>query len=285
MNHKPQHISGYDSGTTAALHRLCLLLATRLNDLMPDVRIVGGLVPSLITDTSVRDGGHPHVGTMDLDLGLQISVLDGSRYQEISRRLRGAGFTNHTAESSHKTRQSWIHENGLTVDFLIPPANEDSKPGGLQDLEHDFAAVITPGLELAFLDYETIELDDNLPTGDQVTRSIWVCGPGAFLVLKALAFRNRAEPKDAYDLHYMLTQWTGGVEDIVQRVCNLARNPLVETAVEYLKEDFSSIDSIGPGSIDRFLAGETFRNDELRADSSGIVLEFCRQIQDNVRSS
>ena len=31
-----------------------------------------------------------------------------------------------------------------------------------------------------------------------------MCGPGAFVVLKALAFRDRGEPKDAYDLVYVL---------------------------------------------------------------------------------
>lgn len=279
MNHKPQHISGYNTANTAALRSLCLLVATRLHDLMSEVRVVGGLVPSLIIETSPDDGAHSHIGTMDLDLGLQITVLVGNRYQEIARRLRGAGFTTHKNEAGNTTRQRWVHVDGLTVDFLIPPANEKQQAGGLHDLEHDFAAVITPGLELAFKDYVIIELDDNIPSGDRATRPVWVCGPGAFILLKALAFRNRAEPKDAYDLHYVLSRWTGGMDDIVQRIGRLERHPLIETAIEYLEEDFSSIDSIGPGSIDRFLSGAKSENEELRADTSGIVLEFCRQVQ------
>lgn len=47
-------------------------------------------------------------------------------------------------------------------------------------------------------------------SGARASRTIPVCGPGAFTVLKALAFGDRTENKDAYDLFYV---WRGvGVE-------------------------------------------------------------------------
>ncbi len=278
MPGKPQYISGYDSETTAALRRLCLYVATRLHDLMSEVRIVGGLVPSLLIDSAGVDTDNVHVGTMDLDVGLRISILQKSRYQEISRRLRNAGFANDVSAQGNPTRQRWVHDSGLTVDFLIPYSDSGTAPGGLQDLEGDFAAVVTPGLELAFQDCISIDLDGPLPSGERVSRPIWVCGPGAFLILKALAFRNRAEPKDAYDLHYNLKNWKNGLEDIVERVSRLSDHSVVSDALGLLREDFASIDSIGPASIDRFLSGVDSNNDDLRADISGIVLEFCRRV-------
>jgi hypothetical protein len=36
--------------------------------------------------------------------------------------------------------------------------------------------------------------------GERSTRNIRVSGPGAFVVLKALAFKTRGLAKDAYDL-------------------------------------------------------------------------------------
>jgi len=278
MPGKPQHISGYDSETTAALRRLCLYVATRLHDLMPEVRIVGGLVPSLLVDYTGVDTDDVHVGTMDLDVGLRISILQKSRYQEFSRRLRSSGFANDVSAKGNPTRQRWVHTNGLTVDFLIPYSDSGTAPGGLQDLEGDFAAVVTPGLELAFQDCISIDLDGPLPSGERVSRPVWVCGPGAFLVLKALAFRNRAEPKDAYDLHYILKYWKHGLDDIVQRVSELSGHGVVADAINLLREDFASVDSIGPASIDRFLSGEESNDYNIRADISGIVLEFCRRV-------
>ena len=39
---------------------------------------------------------------------------------------------------------------------------------------------------------------------EDATREIWVCGAGAFIVLKALAFDLRGENKDAHDLFYVV---------------------------------------------------------------------------------
>jgi len=267
------------------VRELCLLVATRLHGLMSGVRIVGGLVPSLIIHSSLGATDEPHVGTLDLDLGLQVTVLDRSQYQAIANRLRGAGFENDRNDAGNPTRQRWVHSDGLTVDFLIPPASPESKAGSLQDLESDFAAVITLGLDLAFQDYLELELVGNLPTGEEVSRPIWVCGPGAFLILKALAFRDRAEPKDAYDLHYVLLHWAGGIDEIVERICGLADSPQIETAIDFLKADFATIDSVGPGSIDRFVSGDTAENEDFRADISARVLEFCRRLENSIESS
>lgn len=44
---------------------------------------------------------------------------------------------------------------------------------------------------------------------------MWVSGPGAFVVLKGLAFRLRGENKDAYDLVYVLLEYGNGLDDVV----------------------------------------------------------------------
>ena len=68
--------------------------------------------------------------------------------------------------------------------------------------------IVTPGVELAFLGRRRIELSGRTPSGAFATRTIPVCGPGAFTVLKALAFGNRAENKDACDLFYVVASET-----------------------------------------------------------------------------
>jgi hypothetical protein len=52
-----------------------------------------------------------------------------------------------------------------------------------------------------------------------------VCGAGAFVILKALAFRIRDENKDAYDLYYLLRNFGRGVADGAAelRPCSLIR--------------------------------------------------------------
>jgi len=44
------------------------------------------------------------------------------------------------------------------VDFLIPPSIDTDKGGDLRHIEKDFAAVITPGLRLAFQDKKKVPI-------------------------------------------------------------------------------------------------------------------------------
>ena len=108
----------------------CLYVATKLGDMMDDLLIIGGLVPSLIVDqVDLPDGIDAHVGTMDLDVGLQLALLDEGRYRKLTERLRDAGFEMDKNDDGNPTRQRWAITNSgtVTVDFLIPPSREGDR--------------------------------------------------------------------------------------------------------------------------------------------------------------
>ena len=86
---KPQTAEGYLPEDLARVRRAALTLATYLDDFRDDLVIVGGLVPSLL----IRDPQEIHVGTLDLDVGLSLAVLDDSRYAELVNHLESSGFT------------------------------------------------------------------------------------------------------------------------------------------------------------------------------------------------
>jgi hypothetical protein len=97
---------------------------TKLGDLLDDVVVVGGLVPSLfIAQDELPVGGDAHVGTMDLDIGLTLAVLDEGRYRTLTERLRRAGFRADVNEQGNPTRQRWKIENveKVTVDLGLLP--------------------------------------------------------------------------------------------------------------------------------------------------------------------
>jgi hypothetical protein len=94
MPEKPTNAVGYLPEQVARVKATCLYLATKLGDLMPELVVVGGLVPSLLIDQeNLPDNVTPHVGTMDLDLGLAFALVGEARYQQVVERLRNAGFT------------------------------------------------------------------------------------------------------------------------------------------------------------------------------------------------
>ncbi|HEY1379971.1 MAG TPA: GSU2403 family nucleotidyltransferase fold protein [Gemmataceae bacterium] len=273
VNDKPAHATGYDPRRTELSRRACLEVATRLNDFKDDLCVVGGLVPSLLADmTNLPAGVEPHVGTNDLDLGLSVAILDERRYEEIAKRLREAGFKRDTNDSGRPTSQRWDFGQGALVDFLIPPSTDLDKGGNLRNLEGDLAAVITPGLHLAFRDREEITLDGDTLTGGTARRVINVCGPGAFVVLKSLAFKSRAENKDAYDLWYVIQTRT----DCASRFRALRGDVKAEEALQILQQDFTDAGRIGPRRVAEFLFGGSDEN--LQADVAGLVRGLIAEV-------
>lgn len=270
VSKEPRVAADYAPGCSRLVRQTCLEVATRLGDFREQMCVVGGLVPSLIIDQSQRAVGiDAHIGTIDLDLGLSIVVLDERLYEQIAKRLRQADFTPDVNPAGNPTTQRWRSQAGVTVDFLIPPTANTDQGGRLRNLEDDFAAIITPGLDLAFQDAQRVQLRDALAGGrGEATREILVCGPGAFLVLKALAFDKRGKPKDAYDLFYVLRNHTDGVERVAQRIVGFGERAEVRQATAVLRRDFTTTDSVGPANVAEFLGGP---NDELQADVAGFV--------------
>jgi len=201
MADKPKRASEYKSEQVELVRATCLYVATKLGNLMDDLVIIGGLVPSLIVEqTALPDGADAHVGTMDLDVGLQLALLDEGRYRTLTERLRDAGFEMDKNDEGNPTRQRWTITGAgtVTIDFLIPPSREGDRGGRLRDIEPDFAAIIAPGLTCAFRDQQVVTLEGRTLFDEKANRDVRVCGAGAYVVLKALAFDSRGDNKDAY---------------------------------------------------------------------------------------
>jgi hypothetical protein len=149
----------------------------------------------------------------------------------------------------------------------------------LKNLEKGFAAIIIPGLELAFQDRTQVALEGTTPFGEQAKRSLWVCEAGAFTVLKAIAFRGRGEHKDAYDLVYVLLNDPRGVAEIARRIATLKPKSLVQEALEILRQDFTALEGVGTRRMADFLRDAD--NDSLRADAAGAVRALLRHLRDS----
>lgn len=279
MADKPTTAAGYDSEQVELVRATCLYVATKLGDIMDELVVIGGLVPSLlIAQDKLPAGADTHVGTMDLDVGLTLALLDEGRYRTLTERLRRAGFEQDINDEGNPTRQRWKIENleKVTVDFLIPPSLPTDRGGKLRDIEPDFAAIIAPGLHLAFEDQEQISLSGKTIVGEQATRDIRVCGPGAYVVLKSLAFRLRGENKDAYDLYYLVRNYGTGIDDVASRLTPLLGDSSAQEAVDILKQDFQKHDGVGPRRVAEFMLGAA--DDDTQADVVGVIAQLLEYI-------
>ena len=278
MSDKPNTAAGYPPDQISRVKATCLYLATKLGDLMDELVVVGGLVPSLLIDhDNLPEAVTPHVGTLDLDLGVAFALIGEERYQEVAQRLRNAGFKPDQNEDGKLTRQRWvISEPSVTVDFLIEP-EKGGKPGSLFNLTSDWAAIIAPGLHLAFQDNQIITLSGWTIAGEKASRDIRVCGAGAYVVLKALAFRIRGENKDAYDLYYLLRNYGNGVSDVAALLRPLHSDEKAQEALKLLAEDFQEAGSIGPKRVALFLFGRA--DPDTQADAVGFVRQLLRECE------
>jgi hypothetical protein len=272
---KPRTRHGYTREETELAKSALLSVAVTLGAFMDDLCVVGGLTPLLLIDVrqaSNADPGHP--GTLDLDVGLALALFDARRYAEISARLRQEQFGPSLNRQGNPALQTWTdHAKRITVDFLVPPTATSQGPGRIQKLESDFGALVTRGLELAFDEQLSIVLRGSTLDGPRAERSVPVCGPAAFVVLKALAFGDRAEPKDVFDLVYVLQRWDAGVDDVADRIAAHAtrHREVVENALAILRRDFETLDTVGPARVAAFEGASGEAAEQVAADARGAV--------------
>lgn len=289
MTVKPQRAGEYLREEAEQVKAACLTIAAILGDLMNDLTIVGGMVPPMICDAEIDPAAadeEAHCGTADLDVGMSLGLLGEERYKEIAARLRARGFGPDETEDGRPTRQRWRWGDlKVTVDFLIPPSDASAKPGRLQNLESDLAALVVEALPLAFDERIAVPLKGPNLFGDLVEREVSFAGPAAFVIMKAFAYHLRGERKDAYDLTFVLRRWGTGIADIAARMGRFAADnaSLVETGIKYLKTDFETVVSAGPRDVSRFLADDL---DEGRiADAHGVVADLLAACEHQVPSS
>jgi hypothetical protein len=280
MATKPTTAASYTPAYLELVRATCIYVATKLGDLMDELVVVGGLVPSLLIDQeNLPAGAEAHVGTTDLDVGLTLALLNEGRYTALTERLRRAGFAPDENERGNPTRQRWKIEEvaKVTIDFLIPPTLPGDEGGTLRHIEPDFAALITLGLDLAFLDRRLVTLTGRTILGESATRDVWVCGPGAYVVLKALAVVGRGENKDAYDLYYVLRNYGGGVEDVAEAIRPYLGHEATARALAILRADFLDHNGIGPRRVAEFILAQP--NDAIQADVVGFVGELLHLLE------
>ncbi len=152
------------------------------------------------------------------------------------------------------TKLGELMDEVVVVVELVPSLLID-QGGKLRDIEQGFAAIIAPGLKLAFQDRRRIRIEGKTIFGEKTAREVWVCGSGAFVVLKALALLGRGENRDAYDLYYLVRNFGAGVEDVAASLRPLLGDDEAQKAIQVLRDDSLDSDAVGPRRVAELLQG------------------------------
>ena len=240
----------YPKLAVKAAESVLLELVHILGEYLDSIVVIGGMVPRYLT----KETEEPYVGTTDVDLALDHRRFDEPGYQTLHQLL-----TNHRYQVDRD--QPFIYRRPIVMDGQNVIVQVDLLSGeyGGTGRDHRTQTVqdVRPrkarGADMAFDAPVGVKITGELPDGKRDTVTIPVAGIVPFIVMKAMAMRDRLKRKDPYDVYYCLRYFPGGIEKIVGHVKLLKGNRLVQEALGILKEQFNSPEHVGPSHIAEFL--------------------------------
>ena len=293
---KPKHQGGYTSAHAELCERTLVTLLRGLGPWKTSIYLIGGLVPRYIIASAGDDTAPPHAGTTDVDIVLDLNLLASVQaYRTLEQNLKVLGFVRGTNEEGRAQHHSWRKPIDDVVTIIVDllcdtEAAQDARlvkvPG-----ERQLATLQIPGAHLAVADHLDIPLTAELLDGlGVVTETIRVANIVPFIVLKALAFQDRLEEKDAYDLIYCLRYYQQGPPSVARAFAHaldeMPDEPLLVDAVEILRQHFATDDRTpgyrkdGPTLYARFSAdpGRSNLDARNRRDATATVELFLQHL-------
>lgn len=274
------HHTDYDDETTTRCERALLTLLGDLGPWRERIYLAGGLAPRYLVG-QLPEGARAHVGTTDVDLiiGLALGDETPETYRTLQNNLERAGFLRR--EPSFR----WARDvEGVTVLVEFLCETDEVEPGRIFRPRGEFtgnklAAFNVRGANLVRDDFIEHDIEgERLDGGGRSRVTVRVANLVPYVVLKILAFQDRHENKDAYDLVFTLLNHGGGPRSAgrASAVSPVREDPQVQGALSLLGERFSSADRDGPSAYASFLA--VADDDEgrarLRQEATATVRQF-----------
>lgn len=227
----------------------------------------------------------PHVGTLDVDLGLDHEALGDGEYATLVGALQEQGY----AQTDELRRFQLVRsvpssDDGpaikVIVDFLMPRDAEPQK--NTPPLVDNFAVMKASGADLPLRFHEMVALEGTMPGGGHNRVEIAVCSIPALMAMKGYALKGRLKQKDAHDVYYCMRNYPGGPEVLAKDCIPLLEHSSGAEGFKIIVEKFESVDSLGPVNVREFAEKEDVLGDrtpdEWQQDAFGQVDVWARTI-------
>jgi hypothetical protein len=276
---KPSTSEGYSDRYTLDCERVLVTLLRGLGPWKESVYLVGGLTPRYLVPA--RPPAVPaHAGTMDVDIVIDLQLLaDTEAYHTLEDNLRRMGFER--AENDQGVKLSWrwqtrTEHGALMVLELLADAPQIAG-GRVQPLPTagTISALNIPHSSIVFDLHQVTEIRAELlgENGLAVER-IKHADIVSFTCLKAFAFDQRFERKDAHDLVYCLEHAPGGLASVAtsfREALSGRHQDVLHEALDILRRRFADdatsegFRKDGPVAVAKFEIGDQSGPDEREA--------------------
>lgn len=277
-----EHHTDYDEQTTARCERALLTLLGDLGPWRERIYLAGGLAPRYLVG-QLPEGARAHVGTTDVDLviGLALGDETPATYRTLQNNLEKAHFVQ--KEPSFR----WARDvEGVTVLVEFLCETDEVEPGRIfkpkgESTGSKLGAFNVRGAHLVRDDFIEREIEGERLDGGGLSRVIVrVANVLPYTVLKILAFQDRHENKDAYDLVFVLLNHADGprVGGRTASFSPVADHPQTREALELLEARFGDASRDGPSAYSLFLASPDDEDEKarLRQEAVATVRAFLR---------
>ncbi len=276
---KPATFDGYGDQYTVECERVLMTLLRGLGPWKESVFLVGGLTPRYLV--AARPPEVPaHAGTLDVDIVIDLQILtDTTGYRTLEENLRRMGFERSTNAAGQRLSWRWQTrtENGaLMVVELLADAPEIAG-GRVEPLptEGNISALNIPHSSIVFDLYKVAEIRaELLGDGGNAVEVVRHANLVSFTCLKAFAFDQRFERKDAHDLIYCIEHAGEGLDGAAQmfrEALEGKHGAVIRDCLSILRNHFAGDDEVegyrknGPVAVALFELGDGDEADQREA--------------------
>lgn len=278
---EPQLAPDYDDRTTAAVKSVLVEIGQILGSFRGKFAVVGGAVPWLLLDNDDMR----HVGTVDVDLGLDAEALGDGEYARLVDALMEHGYAkDNNRRTFQLVRRVPATDGGppvdVVVDFLMPrhAAIARNRP----PIIDEFTVIRADGAQLALRFHETVTITGSMPEGGTNRVRIAVASIPALLAMKGFALDGRYKQKDAYDVYYCVRNFPGGSGALAEACRPLLEHEDGVAGYRHVDAKFETVDSLGPTSVVGFVEEtgilEDRTPDQWQQDAFGQVDAWLRAL-------
>ena len=278
---EPQHADDYGDRTTTAVRRVLVEIGQILGSFRDKFAVIGGAVPWLLLDNSDM----AHVGTMDIDIGLDAEALGDGEYASLVDSLMKHGYEQRQDLRYFQLVKRIDAADGgapidVVLDFLMPRDANIAK--NWPPLVDKFAVQRADGVGLALRLSRTVEIKGQMPDGGTNRVTVAVASIPALLAMKGFAINNRYKRKDAYDIYYCIRNYPGGVEALAEDCGSVIAIAEGIEGYRYIAAKFEAFGSFGPTSVREFVEDSDILGDrtpeQWQQDAFGQVDAWLREL-------
>jgi len=223
---------------------------TILGEYRDSIVLVGGWVPYFL----IKDKKEEHIGSIDIDLALDFNTISEDAYKKILELLEKRGYLKWDQPFIFK--RSIKYEDGnlytIEIDFLSGEYGGTGKSHRTQKIQN-INARKARGCDLVFQDNTAISIKSPMSDGSVNSISIKLANVIPFLVMKGMALWDRFKEKDAYDIYFVVKNYPGGLEELINTFKEIRLNKLIHEGLGKIYTKFDSVDAIGPTWLVKFL--------------------------------